>query len=98
MKNQKIYNAVLKAAKRQDPENYNYYYCSNCIVHLIKEELNKAGVYTYEGYHKCPCGSTLFYLEDLGIIKILSGGDRRSGVECYGLKIKILNIHEGNKI
>ena len=70
----------------------------NCIVHFIKSELNKLGFYDYKGYHKDSCSDPLFYLEDLGIIKILSGGNRISGVDCHDLKIKALHPFKYNKI
>ena len=41
----------------------------------------------------------LFYLQDLGIIKILQGvANRNSGVDCNNLEIKVLHPSEGNKI
>ena len=73
--------------------------CYNCIAHLIKAELNKIDFYDYKGYHKDSCSSPLFYLEDLGIIKILSGGNRIEGVDCHDLEIKICdNPFKYNKI
>lgn len=43
------------------------------------------------------CSNILFYLEDLGIIKILQGvANRKSGVDCFKLEIKVL--YQGNKI
>ena len=94
MKKDELYNAVLRAIKNQDP---NVKSCYNCIVHYVKAELNKLGFYDYKGYHKDPCSSPLFYLEDLGIIKIISGGNRISGVECSNLEIKVCNF-KYNKI
>ena len=93
MKKQELYEAVLRAIKNQDP---NVKSCSKCIAHLIKAELNKLGFYDYKGYHKDPCSSPLFYLEDLGIIKILSGGNRISGIDCSP-EIKACNF-KCNKI
>lgn len=90
MKKEKLYNAVLRAIQNHVPDDYGF--CSNCIVHFIKAELNKLGFYDYKGYHKDYCSDPLFYLEDLGIIKILSGVfSRNSGVECANLKIKVCN-------
>ena len=85
----KLYEAVLRAMGNQVPNDHRF--CNNCIAHLIKAELKKADFYDYIGYHKDSCSSPLFYLEDLGIIKILSGGNRISGVDCHDLKIKICN-------
>ena len=96
MKKEELYEAVLRAIKKQD---LNEKSCYNCIVYLIKAELNKLGFYDYKGYHKDSCSDPLFYLEDLGIIKILSGvANRNSGVDCNNLKIKVLHPSEGNKI
>ena len=91
-----LYEAVLRAMQKQDPNEKS---CYNCIVYFIKAELNKLGFYDYKGYHKDSCSSPLFYLEDLGIIKILQGVpgaeydnlNRRYGVECGKLKIKVCN-------
>ena len=97
MKKEELYEAVLRAMQNQVPNDHRF--CSNCIAHLVKAELNKLGFYDYEGYHKDSCSSPLFYLEDLGIIKILQGvANRSSGVDCNNLKIKVLHHSEGNKI
>ena len=93
MKKEELYEAVLRAIKNQDP---NVKSCSNCIAHFIKAELNKEDFYDYKGYHKDPCSSPLFYLEDLGIIKIISGGNRISGIDCTP-EIKVCNF-KYNKI
>ena len=93
MKKEELYEAVLRAIKNQDP---NVKSCSNCIARFIKAELNKLGFYDYKGYHKDPCSSPLFYLEDLGIIKIISGGNRISGIDCNP-EIKVCNF-KYNKI
>ena len=89
MKKEELYETILKALKNQNSDEKKS--CYNCVVHLIKAELNKANFYDYKGYHKDSCSSPLFYLEDLGIIKILSGGNRISGVDCHELEIKVLN-------
>ena len=93
MKKEELYNAVLRAIKNQDP---NVKFCSNCIAHLVKAELNKLDFYDYRGYHKDSCSSPLFYLEDLGIIKIISGGNRIAGIDCNP-EIKVCNF-KCNKI
>lgn len=96
MKIQKLYNIVTKAMKGADPENKNYC-CDNCFVNKIQKKLSKIDIY-YDCYDGSECSNPLFYLEDLGIIKILSGiPDRESGVLCNKLRIKILNSC-GNKI
>ena len=93
MKKEELYEAVLRAIKNQDPNEKS---CYNRIVHLIKAELNKADFYDYKGYHKDSCSSPLFCLEDLGIIKIISGGNRISGINCNP-EVKVCNF-KYNKI
>ena len=100
MINNKPYNLVIKAHK----EAKNNGECTSCFCFLIKENiensisLNKAFVNWKEKNNiDTACSSVLFYLEDLGIIKILSGAARKTGgVDCTHLKIKVL--HKGNKI
>ena len=97
MKIQKLYRIALKAMKETDPENKNYC-CNNCFVNKLQRELSKTDV-NYDYYNGSDCSNPLFYLEDLGIIKILSGVpgaeydnlNRRYGVECGKLKIKLCN-------
>ena len=96
MKKEELYNAVLRAIKNQDPNDHRF--CSNCIAHLVKVELKNISFYDYKGYHKDSCSDSLFYLEDLGIIKIISGGNRISGVDCSDLEIKALHPFKYNKI
>ena len=91
-----LYEAVLRAIKNQVPNDHRF--CSNCIAHLVKVELNNISFYDYKGYHKDSCNDSLFYLEDLGIIKIISGGSRIRGVECSNLEIKALHPFKYNKI
>ena len=38
MKKEELYNAVLRAMGNQVPNDYRF--CSNCIAHLVKVELN----------------------------------------------------------
>ena len=95
MKKQELYEAVLRAMGNQVPNDYRF--CSNCIAHLVKVELNNISFFDYKGYSKFPCLSPLFYLEDLGIIKIISSGNRISGVDCSNLEIKVCNF-KYNKI
>ena len=100
MKNNKLYNLVIKA----DKEAENIGGCGTCFCGLIKENIenstslnksfvnwkNKNNIYTI-------CSSVLFYLQDLGIIKILYGAAKRTGgVKCTNFKIKVLP--KGNKI
>ena len=97
-----LYNIAMEADKVAENNDE----CSTCFCELVRRnirissDLNKDflnwkkenSVYSY-------CASVLFYLEDLGVIKILSGvANRHSGVDCINLKIKILHHFEGNKI
>lgn len=99
MKIQKLYRIALKAMKETDPENKNYC-CNNCFVNKLQRELEKEHFeFNFHNYHGSDCSNPLFYLEDLGIIKILSGvTNRRSGVFCDSLEIKLLSNPDGNKI
>ena len=98
MINKEIYNLVIKA----DKESKNNGRCDNCFCFIFKSRL-QGSIYKHFLDWKAKnkgcalCGSVLFYLQDLGIIKILSGAARRTGgVDCTHLKIKVL--HKGNKI
>ena len=91
----KLYDIVLKATKDKSTEKS---YCNNCFSMKVQKELFKENI-NYNYYNGSACSNVLFYLEDLGIIKILSGiPDRRSGVDCFKLEIKLLSNLEGNKI
>ena len=93
----KLYDIVLKAINEVNLEKHKHY-CGNCISNKIQKELFKENI-NYNYYNGSACSNVLFYLEDLGIIKILSGiANRNSGVDCNNLKIKVLHHHEGNKI
>ena len=105
MRNKELYEAVLRAIKRQvlrikitsAPNDYKF--CSNCIAHLIKVELNNISFFDYKGYSKYPCLSPLLYLEDHGIIKILGKNPNNStGIDCYNLEVKAIHNFERNKI
>ena len=98
MINKEIYNLVIKA----DKEAKNNGRCDNCFCFIFKSRL-QGSIYKHFLDWKAKnkgcalCGSVLFYLQDLGIIKILSGAAKRTGgVDCTHLKIKVL--HKGNKI
>ena len=98
MKKEELYNIVLKAIDEMNLEKKKHY-CSNCVSWYIQEELSKTDI-NYDYYNGSDCSNVLFYLEDHGIIEILSGiPDRNSGVDCNMLKIKILhNPFKYNKI
>ena len=92
-----LYNAVLRAMQNQTPNDHRF--CSNCIAHLVKVELNNISFFDYKGYSKFPCLSSLLYLEDLGIIKILGKNpDCTLGIDCCNLEIKALHPFKYNKI
>ena len=101
MINNELYNLVIKTDKKAAK---NVCGCDTCFCFLIKKNiensisLNKAFVnWKLKNKIYTICGSVLFYLQDLGIIEILSGAAKRTGgVDCTHLKIKVL--HKGNKI
>ena len=97
MKTQKLYKISLKAMKGVEPVKNT---CNTCFVYKIQRELEKEHFeFNFHNYHGSDCSNPLFYLEDLGIIKILSGvANRRSGVYCDQLEIKLLSNPDGNKI
>ena len=91
----KLYDIALRAMK-DNPSKKNY--CENCFSMKVQKELYKEGI-NYNYYSGYNCSNVLFYLEDLGIIKILSVVDnRRAGVYCDQLEIKLLSNPDGNKI
>ena len=99
MKNNKLYNLVIKAHK----ETKNNGICASCFCYLIQCYLEDFNLdkqfldWKEKNNIDTACGSVLFYLQDLGIIEILSGATKRAGgVDCTHLKIKILK--PGNKI
>ena len=102
MINKEIYNLAIKADKVSE----NNSGCGTCFCSLVKENIknsnslnrdfenwkSKNSIYTI-------CSSILFYLQDLGIIKILSGVTTRdNGVRCDKLKYTINKQMLGNKI
>ena len=103
MINNELYDLVIKTDKKAAK---NVCGCDTCFCELIKENIEKSinlnrdfvnwklknGIYTI-------CSSVLFYLEDLGFIKILSGVTTRdNGVRCDKLKYTITKQILGNKI
>ena len=103
MINNELYNLVIKTDKEAAKSDCG---CGTCFCELIKENIEKSinlnrafinwklknGIYTI-------CSSVLFYLEDLGFIKILSGVTTRdNGVRCDKLKYTITKQILGNKI
>ena len=97
-----LYNLAIEADKVSE----NNGGCGTCFCGLVKENIenstslnksfvnwkNKNNIYTI-------CSSVLFYLQDLGIIEILSGVTTRdNGVRCDKLKYTITKQILGNKI
>ena len=78
MKREELYNIVLKAINDIDSKKSTRG-CSNCLSWKIQEEFNKTNINCDCYYNGTRCSNPLFYLEDLGIIKILQG---IPGEEC----------------
>ncbi len=98
-----LYNLAIEADKVSE----NNGGCDTCFCGLVKENienstsLNKSFVnWKNKNNIHTNCSSVLFYLEDLGIIKILSGAPaRNNGVVCKNLKYTInKKFFQGNKI
>ena len=103
MISKELYKLVIKTDKEAAKSVCG---CNTCFCELIKENIEKSinlnrafvnwklknDVYTI-------CSSVLFYLQDLGFIKILSGVTTRdNGVRCDKLKYTITKQILGNKI
>lgn len=98
MNKRALYKMALKAIKAELDLKTDEKRCRTCLVQGIRAGLNAAQLYDYEEYDGSPCGRVLFYLQDLGIIKILKGVPLRGGgVICSELRVKILPS-ESNKI
>ena len=99
MKTQKLYKIALKAMKELRSGKKELV-CNSCFVYKLRSQLEKEHIeLNFYKYHGSDCSNPLFYLEDLGIIKILHGiPTRRSGVFCDSLEIKLLSNPDGNKI
>ena len=103
MISKELYDLVTKVDKKAAK---NVCGCDTCFCELIKENiensisLNKSFVnWKNENSIYTICSSVLFYLQDLGIIKILSGVTTRdNGVRCDKLKYTIIKQILGNKI
>ena len=102
MKEEALYRMAVKVDKETRKDDK--YYCPFCFVSLIKKEIRessylqdflkwqeKNNIYTV-------CGSGLLYLEDLGVIKILSGVNEYGSVSCQDLDYEIIKRKSGNKI
>lgn len=104
MISKELYDLVTKVDKKAAK---NVCGCDTCFCELIKESiedsisLNKSFVnWKNENKVYTICSSVLFYLQDLGIIEILSGVTTiDNGVRCDKLKYTInKKFFQGNKI
>ena len=102
MKKEELYKVAIKADK--EANKHIKYNCNYCFCALAKRYM-KLNTY-FEDYLKWKeennvhtvCGSVLFYLQDLGIIEILSGATRHGSVHCESLDYVIKHSNQGNKI
>lgn len=98
MINKELYNLAIEADKVSE----NSGACSTCFCTKFKIRIQGSNLKHFLDWKKknnidTTCSSVLFYLQDLGIIKILYGAAKRTGgVKCTHLKIKVL--YKGNKI
>lgn len=102
MKKESLYRMAVKVDKETREDNK--YYCPFCFVSLIKKEIRESSYlqdflkWEEENNTYTVCGSVLLYLEDLGVIKILSGVNEYSSVSCQDLDYEIIKRKSGNKI
>lgn len=102
MKKEALYKIAVKA-ERKTRKDYKHY-CPFCFCSLIKRELRESSYlqdflkWEEKNNTYIICGSVLLYLQDLGIIKILSGVNEYGSVSCQDLDYIIKNIPIGNKI
>ena len=102
MKKEALYRMAVKADKETRKDDK--YYCPFCFVSLIKRGLRESSYFQdflkwqEENSIYTVCGSGLLYLEDLGVIKILSGVNEFGSVSCQDLDYKIIKRKSGNKI
>ena len=102
MKKEELYRMAVKVDKETREDNK--YYCPFCFVSLIKKEIRESSylqdflIWEEENNTYTVCGSVLLYLQDSGVIKILSGVNEYGSVSCQDLDYEIKNIPIGNKI
>ena len=100
MISKELYNFAIEADKKAE----NNGGCSTCFCWLFLNSLEDSNLKHFlnwktENKVYTICGSVLFYLQDLGIIKILPGAyDRANRASCKNLKYTIINNFQGNKI
>ena len=101
-----IKEALYRMATKADKETRkdDKYYCPFCFCSLIKRELKENSYlqdflrWEKENNTYTVCGSVLLYLEDLGVIKILSGVNEYGSVSCQDLDYEIIKRKSDNKI
>ena len=97
-----LYRIATKAEK-ETRKDYKYY-CPFCFASLIKRGIRESSYlqdflkWQEKNNIYIVCGSGLLYLEDLGIIKILSGVNEYGSVSCQDLDYEIIKRKSGNKI
>ena len=97
-----LYRMATKAEKETRKDDK--YYCPFCFVSLIKRELRMSSYlndflkWQEKNNINTVCGSALLYLQDLGVIKILSGVNEYGSVSCQDLDYEIIKRKSGNKI
>ena len=102
MKKEALYRIAVKADKETREDNK--YYCPFCFVSLIKKEIRESSYlqdflkWKAKNNTYTVCGSVLLYLQDSGVIKILSGVNEYGSVSCQDLDYKIIKRKSGNKI
>lgn len=102
MKKEELYRMAVKVDKetREDDK----YYCPFCFVSLIKKEIRESSYlqdflkWKAKNNTYTVCGSVLLYLQDSGVIKILSGVNEYGSVSCQDLDYEIIKRKSGNKI
>ena len=102
MKKEALYRMAVKADKETREDNK--YYCPFCFVSLIKKEIRESSYlqdflkWKAKNNTYTVCGSVLLYLQDSGVIKILSGVNEYGSVSCQDLDYEIIKRKSGNKI
>ena len=100
MISKELYNFAIEADKKAE----NNGGCSTCFCWLFLNSLEDSNLKHFlnwktENKVYTICASVLFYLQDLGIIKIISGVTTRDNrASCKNLKYTIIKNFQGNKI
>ena len=97
-----LYEIAVKTDKETKKDDENY--CTFCFCSLIRGELRESSYFNdflrWEEKNNIytVCGSAMLYLQDLGVIKILSGVNEYGSVSCQDLDYEIIKRKSGNKI